>query len=255
MNIEHIKTSIATEREQLVTHPLYASIKTIDDIRVFMEHHVYAVWDFMSLLKSLQLGLTCTRVPWTPKGSALTRYLINEIVTGEECDIHPNGGRASHFELYHDAMSEAGCNVHPVDNFINQVNNGSQVAAALNNCNAPVAAAQFVHDTFGFIGNDKLHIVASVFTFGREDLIPDMFLKIVKEVSTEHKGALDIFLFYLERHIEVDGEHHSHLAHEMVAELCGNDEQKWEEAIVAAKAALNSRLALWDGIYKEINKK
>lgn len=255
MNIGHIKSEIAAEREKLVQHPLYASIRSINDIRTFMEHHVYAVWDFMSLLKALQLGLTCTRVPWTPRGSALTRYLINEIVTGEECDIHPNGGRASHFELYHDAMSEAGCNVMPIDSFITSVNNGTDINAALNQCNTPTAAAQFVKDTFGFIGNDKLHIVASVFTFGREDLIPDMFLKIVKEVSAEHKGALDILIFYLDRHIEVDGEHHSHLAHDMVAELCGNDEIKWNEAIVAAKAALNSRLALWDGIYSRLANK
>jgi hypothetical protein len=95
--IEKIRKSIAPLREEIINHPVYSSIKDIDDLRVFMEFHVYAVWDFMSLLKTLQNNLTCTTVPWFPKGSADTRHLINEIVVGEESDIDLNGIRKSHF--------------------------------------------------------------------------------------------------------------------------------------------------------------
>ena len=86
-------------------HKLYSAI---EDMRVFMQYHVYAVWDFMSLLKSLQRNLTCVNVPWFPIGDADTRYLINEIVTGEESDVDQNGIRKSHFEMYLEAMDQCG---------------------------------------------------------------------------------------------------------------------------------------------------
>ena len=98
--IEKLKTEIEPLRQQLIQHDLYKNIRTIEDLHVFMEHHMFAMWDFMSLLKSLQQTLTCTGVPWMPVGSANTRYLINEIVLGEESDVDAEGNRISHFELY-----------------------------------------------------------------------------------------------------------------------------------------------------------
>src|SRR4051812_41851333 len=104
--IQQIKEKIAPVRDNIVAHPLYSHMQRMDDIRVFMQYHVFAVWDFMSLLKSLQLKLTCTSIPWIPVGSAATRFLINEIVTGEESDVDPDGTRVSHFELYLQAMEQ-----------------------------------------------------------------------------------------------------------------------------------------------------
>jgi hypothetical protein len=101
-HIEKLKEEITPLRSQLIGHPLYAKIKTIDHLNVFMEHHVFAVWDFMSLLKSLQRNLTCVNLPWVPVGNPQTRYLINEIVLGEESDVDEQGLRTSHFELYLD---------------------------------------------------------------------------------------------------------------------------------------------------------
>ena len=98
-NIKQLKSEIEPLRQQLIQHPVYSNINSIADLNVFMEHHVYAVWDFMSLLKSLQINLTCVDIPWIPKGSAETRYLINEIVLGEESDVDQEGKRTSHFEL------------------------------------------------------------------------------------------------------------------------------------------------------------
>src|SRR5260221_10798885 len=117
-HIKKLQQEIEPIRQQLIQHSVYANIKTIKDLNVFMEHHVYAVWDFMSLLKSLQRNLTCVDLPWLPVGSPETRYLINEIVLGEESDVDETGKRTSHFELYLNAMQQAGCDMNPINSFI-----------------------------------------------------------------------------------------------------------------------------------------
>ena len=87
MTVEKINNSISNHRKELLNHSLYSNIKTIDDLRDFVEIHIFAVWDFMSLLKSLQTKLTCVSTPWLPNGNSQTAYLINEIVLAEETDI------------------------------------------------------------------------------------------------------------------------------------------------------------------------
>lgn len=238
----------ATLRQQLTEHPLYAGIQDLSRLQRFMEHHVFAVWDFMSLLKVLQQELTCVRVPWVPVGNAAVRYLINEIVAGEESDIDDQGRRLSHFELYLEAMSEAGADTSSIRAFLEAIISGTTVDAALKTAGVPAPAAAFVTHTFQVIDSGKPHVQAAVFAFGREDLIPGMFISFVRELRQRIPGKVDTLLYYLERHIEVDGDHHSHLAHEMTAELCGDDPLKWREAAEAVKAALEARLALWNGI-------
>lgn len=246
--IENLKKEIAPLREQLVHHSLYAAIQSPQDIHAFMAHHVYAVWDFMSLLKTLQQELTCTNVPWMPKGNANTRFLINEIVTGEESDVDEHGNRTSHFELYVAAMQQAGCDTGKIYELLELLQNYADVTTALKQSGAPEAAANFVKNTFDVINAGQVHVQAAVFTFGREDLIPDMFIGIVRELVQNFPGTLDTFKYYLERHIEVDGEHHAHLAYEMTAILCGTDKTKWQQATDAVKTALQTRIALWDAV-------
>ncbi len=251
MSIKQIQETIAPVREQVVTHPLYAELQTLDDVRVFMQYHVYAVWDFMSLLKGLQQQLTCVNVPWIPAGSAATRYLINEIVTGEESDIDKEGNRCSHFELYEHAMLQAGANTGPINAIIAGVRDGKAVQDILATATLPEAVKGFLSFTFGVIATGKAHIMAAVFTFGREDLIPDMFLALVKDLDLKFPGKLDTFIYYLERHIEVDGDHHSQLAMQMVSELCGTDKNKWDEAAEYARQSLYWRHELWSSILSE----
>jgi hypothetical protein len=117
-HIEKLQQQIEPLRQQIINHKVYSVINDIEDLRVFMQYHVYAVWDFMSLLKSLQNNLTCTSTPWFPKGSAETRYLINEIVLGEESDVDMDGVRTSHFELYIQAMEQCGADVSEIEQFI-----------------------------------------------------------------------------------------------------------------------------------------
>ena len=233
---------------RLVEHPLYANIKNMDHLQVFMEHHVFAVWDFMSLLKCLQRQLTCVDVPWVPRGNPETRYLINEIVIGEESDIDQNGTRISHFELYTAAMRQAGADTGPVMGFLDALSASGNIRATLQTGMVPDGARRFVSSTFDVVDSGKVHLQAAVFTFGREDLIPGMFMAFVKEWNANNGNPAGIFQYYLERHIEVDGEHHSHLAYQMTSELCGDSDALWNEATEAVKLALTNRLLLWDSI-------
>lgn len=246
--LQQLQAHIAPIRQTIVQHPLYAQLHTIEDLQIFMQHHVFAVWDFMSLLKTLQRALTCVDVPWLPVGNADVRYLINEIVIGEESDVDAAGKRMSHFELYEAAMQAIGCDMQPMHTFLNQLRAGVPVAQALLQIELPATVRTFVQTTFDIIQSGKPHVQAAVFTFGREDLIPDMFMTMVQELHRQTPDRIEIFKYYLERHIEVDGDHHSHLAYQMTAELCGNDAQKWAEATDAVEQALIARRTLWDGV-------
>ena len=240
--LEVVRARIAPARARLLAHPLYARMASLDDVRVFMRSHVFAVWDFMSLLKRLQLDLTCVTVPWVPVGDAEVRFLINEIVCGEESDVDPRGGRIAHFDLYLRAMHEA----------LASVRAGGSTAAALVSAGVSSGAAAFSGATFSLATHGKSHEVAAAFTFGREDLIPDMFTELVTRLSREYPGKLDTFRYYLERHIEVDGGHHGAISLRMVELLCGDDDRKWAEAAESSVAAIESRIALWDAIVGDL---
>ena len=233
--------------DKLAKHPLYASLETVEDLHVFMEAHVFAVWDFMSLLKALQRGLTCVEVPWTPSTFVASRRLINEIVLGEESDVYGTEP-VSHFELYLRGMRECGASTAAIEMLLTGLREGAGWKQALSISGAPEAAQRFVRSTFAAIETGKLHAIAAAFTFGREDLIPDMFRGFIRDQNERLHGGLHLMRWYMERHIEVDGEEHGPMALQMVAELCGADEAKWREAAEAAEAGLSARLALWDGI-------
>ena len=243
--IASIRKTINPLRESIINHDMFSMIKDVNHLKVFMEHHVYAVWDFMSLLKTLQNRLTCVSVPWKPTGNAETRYLINEIVTGEESDTDESGNRISHFELYLRAMDQAGANT----NSIRQIIQDCQKAEFnISNYNIPHGVKKFLTFTFETISLQKTHLIASVFTFGREDLIPGMFNNLVTDLNRNFGDTLSVFKYYLDRHIEIDGNHHQHLAQKMVSELCGNNEKKWQEAEQYAIISLKKRKELWDGV-------
>ena len=250
-----LEKEIAELRDQIINHKVYSEINTIDDLKIFMEYHVYAVWDFMSLLKSLQLELTCTEVPWFPKENGATSYLINEIVVGEESDVDFEGNRKSHYEMYLDAMLDVGARLGPIKTFVSNLSKGKGFETSFIESGAPAEAKNMVTTTFKAIDSHKPHIQAAVFTFGREDLIPSMFVAIIKDIYKSDPDKMQKFMYYLERHIEVDGGHHSELALQMTNDLCGTDEKKWEEATTFVKKALEARIKLWDGVKDEIMKK
>ena len=246
-----LKQAIEPVRHTLLAHPVYSQIQDLQGLQRFSETHVFAVWDFMSLLKSLQIGLTSVTLPWVPVGNADTRYLINEIVLGEESDVDEAGNRISHFELYLKAMQQMGASTNVIETIIAQINAGTKVQDAIEAAQLPKQVKDFLQFTFDISFNAPLHVKAAVFTFGREDLIPSMFMKILDKIYADAPDKVSIFKYYIERHIEVDGDHHSHLALDMVNRLCSSDASKWEEATAASVKALALRIGLWDAIFEK----
>jgi hypothetical protein len=122
------------------------------------------------------------------------------------------------------------------------------VDEALYQLNINEETKDFVRFTFSIIETGELHKIAALFTFGREDLIPDMFIEILREMSSQGQENISKLLYYLERHIEIDGGDHGPISLRMIDEICEDDAEKWQEATECAKQALEMRINLWNGL-------
>lgn len=247
--------SVTAAREKLLAHKVYQSLENAANVRVFMQHHVFAVWDFMSLLKRLQRDLTCVELPWRPRlAPEHTKYarFINEIVLGEETDENGGDGEfISHFDLYLAAMCECGADTAPIERFMCEMETSADLEMAFDCAETPESVHQFVRNTLQIALHGKPHEVCAAFFYGREELIPSMFGVIVEELARRGEKP-EKLLYYLNRHIELDGDEHGPLAEKLLLFLCGDDSQKLAEAEQAARAALNSRIELWNGVEQEL---
>jgi hypothetical protein len=256
MTIQSINQNIQEYKNQLLTHSLYEKVKTVDDLNCFLENHIYAVWDFMSLLKALQNKLTCTTTPWLPTGNPEIRYLINEIVVAEETDLALDGSRQSHFEMYLDAMKQCGASIFQIEQFLQNVQETQNIFVSIKQSNLHPNVKDFLDFTFRVIEEGKPHNIAAAFTFGREDLIPNMFTEILKNFQTNFPETdLSKLIYYFERHIELDADEHGPMAMQMVTELCGDSEQKWKEVEEVSVKALQKRIGLWNAIEEQMEHK
>jgi hypothetical protein len=256
MTIQHINNTIEPQKIILLQHPLYKKVKTIEDLKCFLENHVFAVWDFMSLLKALQSKLTCTTTPWFATANPETRYLINEIVVAEESDLSIDGRRQSHYEMYIEAMHDCGADTSEIDSFLAEVNSLQNIFVAIKTSNLHPNVKSFLDFTFRVIEEGKPHEIAAAFTFGREDLIPNMFTAILKNFQENFPDTdLHKLIYYFERHIELDSDTHGPMAMQMMNELCQDDTQKWSEVEEIAKMALEKRIGLWDAIEESLSAK
>ena len=240
---------IASLRERLERHPIYAALRTLDDLRVFMAHHVHSVWDFMSLIKYLQHAVAPARWPWTPGRDASIQRFINELVLEEETDAagpaHP-GEFTSHFQLYLGAMREIGADAEPPARFV-EIAGSQGIAAALQQMPPPLPAQAFTRTTFDFIASDKPHNVAAALALGREHIIPAMFRALLARMAVTEDQA-PTFHYYLHRHIHLDEDFHAPLSLRLLEGLCGGDAGKIAEARAAAICAVDARMAFWDGV-------
>ncbi len=238
-------------RSELLNHPLYESVQTQENLRLFMREHAFAVWDFMSLLKRLQHIVTCCDIPWSPASHASHARFINEIVLGEECDEDGRGGYSSHFELYLAAMEEVEADTRPIRTFVAQVRNRVPIEQALKKAEILPSTREFVQSTIRLAMKGQPHEVAAAFFYGREDVIPDMFSRFV--VSLQNQGVtVERFGHYLRRHIELDANDHGPLSKRLLATLCDSQQHRESEAITTALRAISQRISLWDGILSQI---
>lgn len=241
---------ITSLHQRLNNHPLYGAVQSLDDLRIFMTHHICSVWDFMSLLKALQQQVAPATQPWKPHGSSTVRFFINQIVLGEESDeglpdAAGNPTYASHFELYCDAMREVGADPAPVIRF-SEVAAADGIEAAFRLPGTPPAALGFMQSTFGFIATGKPHVIGAAFAIGREHIIPEMFRALLARMNITREQA-PAFHYYLERHIHLDEDFHAPLSLRMVNELISGDATNYAEAEAAAIAAVEARIRFWDG--------
>ena len=241
------KAHLDQKKAELSAHPIFSEIHSLSVLQRFMESHVFAVWDFMSLTKRLQRDLTCTHLPWLPPRDPQAARLINEIVLGEESDDRPAQGHYSHFELYLDAMREIGASTAAVERFVALQQEGVSYDVALQSVDVDPAAAQFVRHTLHTALHAPGHSVAAAFLHGRESVIPQMFQRILDDWGIGIEQA-PTFRYYLERHIEVDAEDHGPAAEKLLARLVDGNPQREEEVYASAIAAVESRIALWDGL-------
>ena len=241
-------------KDKLRNHSLYSNIKDIEDLKIFSNAHVYAVWDFMSLLKFLQIKLTSTSLPWFPAKDTPSAKLINEIVAGEETDEDQSGKPMSHFEMYLESIEEFGLDTNKILNNINSLNEIETIEVDIDELKIKEYVKDFLRFTFSVIKKGKIHEVASVFTFGREDLIPDMFIPLIEGINSGNND-LNKLIYYFKRHIEVDGDMHGPMSMKMLSYLCENNQNKIEESNIVSREALLARISLWDGIENEIKQR
>lgn len=241
-----------TARAELIDHPLYSQITTEDRLRVFMKHHVFAVWDFFTLLKRLQSEVTTVTLPWRPRGHAEHGRFILEIVLAEETDEDIGGGYVSHFELYRRAMDEIGADTGPIDRFLAALDSGLSPATALDRLPLPGNVREFVGHTLDVGLNGAPHEVASSFCHGRENLLPDVFSAVRANVEDVLANA-PVFRHYLDRHIALDHDEHGPLALRLLAALCAGDPVREAEAAAVSVAAIRARTQLWDGVLAEFD--
>lgn len=240
-----IEQLLHEKKTELTNHPIFAEIDSLPVLRRFMETHVYAVWDFMSLTKRLQQELTCIQLPWLPPRDAKAARLINEIVLGEESDDRLDQGHYSHFELYLDAMREVGASTAGIERFVALQRSGVHHLTALHNAGASEAARHFVEQTLDTALNAPAHAVAAAFLHGRESVIPHMFQRLLDDWSITGDQA-PTFRYYLQRHIDVDAEEHGPAAGQLLARLVNDDPRREREMYEAAITAVEGRLAFWD---------
>lgn len=233
------------KKSELSKHPVYSRLNSKMNIKIFMEFHVFAVWDFMSLLKRLQREITCVQVPWTPsKYPKNIVRMINEIVLAEESDLDNQGKACDHFSLYIRSMEEVGADLSSIKAFLKDFD--------LNKLKPGIR--EFVSFNLKLSKVGELHQVASAFFYGREDVIPDMFKSMVHFLRSSDMACPSL-LYYLERHIEVDEGEHSLLAKKCMDFFCEDNPDKWIDTLKWGHHSLILRQNLWDSAQKEIDAK
>jgi hypothetical protein len=241
-------------RAALLDHPIYTHVASVTGLTLFMEDHVFAVWDFMSLLKRLQQDLTCIKVPWFPADNAKAARLINDIVIGEETDVGPDGAYVSHLALYLRAMRDIGASTRLFEKFRSLAFVGVPVEIALTQIGAPRHVQAFVAHSMALANSGSTEEVLASFFYGREDIIPEMFRRLLDTLygAGQDNERLRHFIYYIDRHIELDGDSHGPKGRELLEDLVMNSPHARERALRAACRSIKARIELWNGTLSKL---
>ncbi len=242
---------IKTASAALHKHPVFSRIRTMAQLRTFMSWHVFAVWDFMSLVKRLQAEFTCVSLPWLPPRDPAAARLINDIVMAEETDEDGSGAHISHFDLYRQAMTQVGADTQAIDSFVRSVAQGVPVAQALQAVNADPAVGRFVGATLHTAQAGSVCEVLGSFVYGRENVIPDMFRRLLGQWHIKPEQAKSL-MYYLQRHIEIDGDSHGPAAERLVVGHIDGHADRHTRVVDGALRAIAERLALWDALERRL---
>ena len=242
--------SLTPLKEKLANHRIFERINSIQELKVFMEHHIFAVWDFMSLLKKLQKDLVPSGSPWVPNPNGNLVRFINEIVMEEESDqAYSNGAEisyTSHYQIYLDAMTEVGASTETISRFVEMVKSEG-INSAMQKINLPDPSRLFMSHTFKLINEGKSHEIAASFAIGRESIVPLMFKRILDQSKLED-DQVPVFRYYLVRHAELDGDHHGPMAHKLLENMSAGDPKIQQEIIEQATKSIEQRIFFWDGV-------
>ena len=219
-----------------------------------MSWHVFAVWDFMCLVKRLQRDLTSINTLWVPSDAPLATRLINEIVLAEESDEAPGGSYTSHFELYLLAMKEVGADTGQIENFIDLIRMNTPVSEAMVKVSANSYIQDFVNNTIDTVVNGNVYQVLGSFFFGREHVIPNMFSELLNNWHIDENDA-PMFVYYLKRHIELDGDEHGPAAIKIIKSLTKDNQAAMQQLSSSAVDAIDSRIILWDGMLQAMSQR
>lgn len=246
-DIRRLEAEVEAAGRALADHPVFAAVDTRQALHLFMSWHVFAVWDFMTLLKRLQRDLTTTTLPWTPPAHPEAARLVNEIVLGEETDVAPGGRHLSHYALYLEAMREVGADTRPIERAVAALAAGTDPFAALDAAGLEAGPATFVRATLETALHGSLPEVLGSFFHGRENVIPDMFRTLLARWRIPPE-RVPVLVFYLDRHIELDSGEHGPAARAMIRDVVGDDVAGRLAVLRAARAAIDARHRFWDAL-------
>lgn len=257
-----VKEILAPYIKRIETHPLYAEIETLKQLRFFVEQHVFVVWDFMCLLRSLYAGLVCQTTLWSPPIDAFSAHLIGEMIVEEESDISQDRKTYhSHFELYLNAMEQIGANTSPVRLLIEKIkkNPNSDFNSLFDGIKMLPSTKFFLQTTLRFT-SAPTHQIASAFVFGREAITSTMFTPILERIRSSKALKQPFseptgFIYYFSRHIDLDSNEHYPKALKMLKHLIKNKINLLDEVKEAAIEALNARQIFLTGIYENIHER
>ena len=249
--IDAIQTNLAPLYQQIAKHPLIPRLGELAVLKLFMSQHVFIVWDFVNLIKTLYSRLTHTQLPWLPSENPSAVRLLYEILIEEETDLDPNSNRqyCSHLSLYQQAMRACGADQRPFNTMIRLLEQNKPWETALKEAAVFPSTYQFVRQTLITCEQAPLPSLAAYFVFGREAMIPDLFKPWLAALKQQkEQKAVAPLIYYLERHIELDSDAHFPKAVEMLTKLCAGNQQHWASVQQAAQNALYARLQFLEGM-------